>query len=860
MAKIKTIARRRLLKSMLLQLLADEPPELLERTVKAQLQQFKRLEVALHKFAGKSNGLARANVLRTALLPFLRAAPPLETVFDLAILELFVSLSTAVLGRWWRTLLDLLSNPRLQLLLADRNAALECVSRILARSEWRGRDAELRRVHAQCLEATLDYCIVRLALLKVVPISVLAFVGKVFAHAFYFLPGVAQALLFLLNVKQRALAPLPSSPAAVAQARARCPPAAAPWVGYAVQGRLPRRNCVAPPAHPVRGIRDPRGLWVCRWQQADSDVFNSFFRHYLALGHHVGAADTAALPGWAVVRAHVHKVVALAVLRPVKRDYGFDASYTCVLKLFRTIREVGHAGERLAPLLAASMDGVLAAVARTVSIHDFHTNGLLLGLVLEFVNHVLDPAELDWLFWLGCTHVMLAATDHVQTCTRGFAFLFNVWPKIPEHLRPAAAATGDWISDPAASYKFNVCAWLTSPAVWMRFFVHWNALVRAYYLRFIVWRAIGINFSEYPLGLITARRAKAATETMHAALCGELARCSHDPLAEMARLDFAPDSPMVNRKFGIMPVNRPFADEALPLAKPSELRKTHPYEIFDEAIYTCTLLPHGDGVRLPKSPGTPNASTTSIISLLGRFFKMLATDDDKALAPPRAPGLLKRNLRSLLLLRLAPLTRSGLSSPSMMLFQLSPNSFAETDSLLDASDDWDAVPLPPELFTLPPEIVRPLVRFDIVVDHDVVGSKNAMMQRANSSGRFFAPRTANSFALAPKPPRTPCISIYLDPNMYSFYVANEDYVEEPEPADTALEQLLRGAAPVQWAAVGKALNEWNCVVDEFERYLTRKVEQDEHALERETDETRYFGRIVPFLPIDAPELKLLNAT
>lgn len=158
-----------------------------------------------------------------------------------------------------------------------------------------------------------------------------------------------------------------------------------------------------------------------------------------------------------------------------------------------------------------------------------------------------------------------------------------------------------------------------------------------------------------------------------------------------------------------------------------------------------------------------------------------------------------------------------------------------------------------------------------------------MMQTANSSqysSRFFPVKNQENLSLLtmPREPKVPSVSIYLNSDLYNkFYITNENFSmdddmlceEDVEDLQRFTKEFLKNMrSPSRLVSLGKALNEWNDAVDEFEYYLFHKVEADQASYlpsEDEeasvlVDEQSYFLRIIPFLPIDnLTEVKLLNA-
>lgn len=938
-----------------------------ERLVKSQLKQFKRLEFALGKFTSKLNGIMKTNMLRTILLPFLRLLLPLDRVFSdkLLIYSSFVSVSITILGRWWRLLLSALTTANLtqQVSSTDRNAYLECISRIMCRKEWFLAGPEGMVTYTSCLCETLDYAISKISAMKIIPISMSAFFGKTFAYAYFYIPGVSNALLFLLNIKQSTMEACLSKAPTISPEELQASKEAFPrhlsfLIGYTGLPNLDRfkkktLNCVPPPRHPVRGICEPNGTWVRSWSCCDSDIFNSFFRHWVTVcSSCVGekSVPLESFPGFNVILCNFYQIFNVCVNK-ISLDTAsngsfkkfsmakvngssnspfiasgassrpMDPNYAALIKLFKTIRDVGYSEASCSAEVVRAVDRVLIRLAAATSIYDFGKSATILNLVCEFSNYVADPTDLDWEFWLGCTYLTLSKTNLIQSITMSFAFLFNVWNMIPSQISQSVQPQEElylagWLNTPSESYKENFAKWLTCNEIWLQFFVHWNPLVRAYYMRLISWRVIGFNNYESSVSILTTHRIKSKVEVIYMFLM-RIFRAPALP-QRFQSLDFSADLPMVNRKLSIVPINSTRCSAeivpSLPAASntpksSSDLRKSHPYEILDEAVYTCNLLSTSALKEEKLERGGKSVRNHSLISSFGKIFKLLSTDDSDdnllSLPPPGigpdraepansiACGRKSKSFNSFLTGTLS--LKSGSSSPSLRSFQPSLNdaltdlpatSDSETSSSLSSylgssststlSSQTSVNNNPPEFVKHTPDIVRPVYKFEVVLDNELIAMKVSLMQNANAhnDSTFFGCHRSRGLALRtlPTSPRIPSTSIFLNSDRYSkFYVTKEDFDFadvvscDDEKAPTIEDMFKQIKTPTELAALGRALNEWNRIVDEFETFLAHTVEADQaHSLGEidgvDVDEGEYHKRIVPFMPIDNfIELKLLNA-
>lgn len=895
----------------------SQSSQYLDKQIKQLLKQLKRLEVDLAKFTSKHPGVLKTNILRTTLLPFLRSST-LEASFppDSRIYKSLASISTVLLLKWWATLLAALTEKQQPVSSTDRNAYLECISRIIARHEWLHED-DLRE-YQNMLVSTMEYCIDKLQVLKFVPIATSAFVGKVFAYSFFHLPKVSSALLFLLNVKQLTLEATNAFLPPAESDKLAFPSHVQSLVDFHGVADLPRRkkafiNAVPPPTHPVAGIKDPNGSWVRRWCNSDSDVFNSFLRHYIHIVEAMVASSTtppplSSCPGFSVLLAHISQIFSMAISRimstktttppnvplvpgprkesspppPDARIKQLDVYHNSIIKIFRILRDITYSDSLYSDELTKLIDLVFVNLAKQTSIHDCAKSGLVLNVFQEFCNHVTDVKIINWEFWLGCAYTMLSHLDHLQMLLKNLAFLFNLWDLIPELLpRVTGQPHLEWISDPNKSLKLNLTDWLVSNAMWLRFFAHWNPIVRSFYIKLLVWRVIGVNNLESSIGIQVTQKVEKMLLSSYQGFIN-----NHGSFA------LTPDSPLVNRKFAILPtnlknefllINNHSSTTPSIIAKPSELRKTHPFEVFDEAIYSCSSL--------PTSPGQPpvrdeRARGHSLVNSLGRLFKILSADDSESkrmvhsksnddfssLRPPSNLLRSKRNSVSLTSLSTAYLRSL---SPSIMSHQSTPTSLTDFSTELSITLDSDlsfadfelsdpATTQPPELFRIPPEIIRPMYKFDITVDNDSLGERYTLMNTTNKSHRKFSAPSERVRRL--ETPRIPAVTIFPNSDSFNkFFISTDNLLTTSEelgmfePDDAVDLSGLQRAC--DWNNLGKSLAEWNVAVEEFHKFLVCKVEEEQNFdPDGDVSESKFLKKIIPFLPVDGSnEFKLINA-
>lgn len=439
-----------------------------------------------------------------------------------------------------------------------------------------------------------------------------------------------------------------------------------------------------------------------------------------------------------------------------------------------------------------------------------------------------------------------------------------------------------------------------------------ESMVRAYYIKLLIWRIIGINNYQSSTLIQVSRNVQFKLNRAFEML--SRFTMTYNGKIE---LNYKPDNPLVNRKFGVVPINikddylsidERSNDIYIPTAtslKPSELKKTHPYEVFDEAIYTCSNSTMTNGTR--SDPTTPRGSTTdlssnkpnsrigsnnSLVSSIGRLFKILSTDDNdnttktnnkrklqlndiqenvtSDLSDMATVNRVKRNSVSLTSLSTAYSFKSRSSSPSVMSHRSTPTSLTESSASTDDESVYSMDTLktkssstssstnssssalfpnsynipPPELSRLPPEIIRPIYKFDVVVCHDSLNEKFAMIHTKNTlisrgivnNSMFMSKSPSPVTSYFPLSPQIPFISIFVNSDTFKnrIYMNEEDGLFLETEFDTYYRdnnmnennESFQNATFAQMMNLGKSLNEFNVVVEEFKQFLSNRVEID----------------------------------
>ena len=334
---------------------------------------FRALEGEFQKFQTKSSAL-KANVIRTALLPFLekyRAHPS-----NKALRAEDLDRRVMILNKWWIGLLEVLNGRNGQSIFGtDRPAFLDGVTGIMMRPEWRlppfpgpsptetpglqrpqlpisrsttslesgGSDFltesifhNVRNIFVQNLLSQMAFIVDRMSM-RTAPASLVAFCGKTCAYAFFFCPGVADLLVRLWHVSSERLrriltelgVPRGSNLRSRSREVAGCFPPPVRTLAIRTHAALVK--------HLQHRFRFPLGTahirwygpWTGRWSGRDSDLLFVFVKNYHILVSEflpAGATkqDRANIPGLVPIHAQVLAVLETTLYRQAGQTQGQD--------------------------------------------------------------------------------------------------------------------------------------------------------------------------------------------------------------------------------------------------------------------------------------------------------------------------------------------------------------------------------------------------------------------------------------------------------------------------------------------------------------------------------------------------------
>lgn len=502
------------------------------------------------RFVSKT-GIHKANVLRLALLPFLREHRGESA--HVSVDE--YGFRIKVLKKWWIAILMALNDRTVSG--SDRSAYLEGISGLLSRQEWVQQQED--RVYASLLCDTLRLVIQKLCL-KSVPLAIAAFSGKVLAYSFFWVPGVAPVLLHMLGIQQSTIDRITSVSFpenggsddmttlenAISLVKSSFPAHLEPLVGKAdgindcntkrsrMGGTLPTRRSKQP--EPPNGLTDLYGPWSRRWTAQNSDVFFAFLKHYYSIMSSLLPAELPwnahlATPGLIILHASILRGLDFVVhqsINPRKLDNDFNVKAVSPvpavgtrrrvdqLKIMATLREILHNDDGFVQFYepyCRQFERILHSVALQTSLYDVESCIVLADLVEEYLSSLIltypwtenrvkiqKDRAIDWEFWIRVVQKMLSS-GNCHTEIRAFSFLFNLWDNIPiSSLGTYSSAAHvesldefDFHANDEEGLRWNCTVWLLSPPMWKRYFCHWQPLVRSYYHRLLCWRVASVG-------------------------------------------------------------------------------------------------------------------------------------------------------------------------------------------------------------------------------------------------------------------------------------------------------------------------------------------------------------------------------
>jgi len=283
---------------------------------------FRNLDADYSKFQSKSITL-KSNVVRTALLPFLRTYATHSSNRNLRLEDL--DRRANILNKWWLGLIDLLHGQNNQSISGtDRPIILDGISGIMERPEWRPAPSSfcpidqriqrvpspknhsntsvisdasdfisdsiyhnVRNIFVQNLTAQMAFVIEKMSL-RHAPASLVAFCGKACAYAFMFVPCMADVLVRLWEISTESLQRIlkdydigkyDDMSSVTGRYIAGFPPALQ-QSGLTSLMKYMRKLRTAPQLPAGTTEIQWWGPWLERWRGRDSDLFYGFVKHF----------------------------------------------------------------------------------------------------------------------------------------------------------------------------------------------------------------------------------------------------------------------------------------------------------------------------------------------------------------------------------------------------------------------------------------------------------------------------------------------------------------------------------------------------------------------------------------------------
>ena len=392
----------------------------------------------------------------------------------------------------------------------------------------------VKNMFTQNLLAQMSYVVEKMSS-RSVAASVVSFCGKATAFAFFYCEGVAEMLVRLWAIPSDTLRRVLAEGSTKRQSEINSvsdrvcstfPPCLHSLKLKAHGPMMKYLRSKSQPSMPIATTYIPwHGPWVSRWSGKDTDLFFVFTKAYTDIACRFLPDDPSpeeimAAPAWVLVQAQILSVLDATIQQtntePSISQIGLssitfddllgeaDANATMLpLPTHSVVRTMGE--NRLIMLVreclsssttmtaksrsifAQSFSNLLKVAARRTSMYDHNACFTLCDLleeaipILQRYQHETDKAVsvIDWSFWLEvCKHLLQSRNS--MTEVRLCAFLYSMWSTI----------TND------DARRREVCLdWLLAEDIFHANFNHWCPMVRAFYMRLVVWRIARLSGS-----------------------------------------------------------------------------------------------------------------------------------------------------------------------------------------------------------------------------------------------------------------------------------------------------------------------------------------------------------------------------
>ena len=381
----------------------------------------------------------------------------------------------------------------------------------------------IKNIFTQNLLAQMAYVVQKMSVRNVAA-SVVTFCGKATAYAFFYCDGVAAILVRLWATPTVTLRRVLSEYgfARTDKLDAVCDRVCSPFPGclHPLGFRSLQSTARYLRSRPHLSIATShipwQGPWVGRWAGKDTDLFFVFVKHFTDLTSRympdgISTVEQIASPAWALVQAQI-----LTVMRDiVQRSSHSQAAENLKGSASTSFEEMLGEANATAPVLPLPPNGairsmaenrmvmllrdclanstlmtdkaremfadmfnrLLKATARHTSVFDHNACFTLCDFLEEVLVILMRYSQpitsgLDWCFWLEVCKEMLLSQNSM-TEVRLFAFLFSMW--------------GSIMKEDEIRRQFCI-DWLLSKDTFHTEFNHWCPMVRAFFMRLLIWK------------------------------------------------------------------------------------------------------------------------------------------------------------------------------------------------------------------------------------------------------------------------------------------------------------------------------------------------------------------------------------
>ncbi|KAL9124012.1 MAG: hypothetical protein Q9217_006616 [Psora testacea] len=384
----------------------------------------------------------------------------------------------------------------------------------------------VKNTFTQNLLAQMAYVVDKMSTRNVAA-SVVTFCGKATAYAFFYCEGVAEILVRLWNIPVETLRRITVESCMQRSSRMEdvsenlfvaFPTCLHP---LSFKGLRPMMKYLRSRPHlSIAMAYIPwHGPWVGRWAGRDTDLFFVFVKFYIDLAcrllpETISREEMAAAPGWALVQAQLLAVLDATLRRsttqpstdhlcgpapstfdemigeantastmlplPANGLHRSMAEHRLVMLLRDCLSRSSGMGQKVQGVVAESFDTLSKAAARAISVFDHNACFTLCDFleeafaILNRYHQTSGPSEIeiDWPFWFQ-VYRRLLESHNSMTEVRLFAFIFSMWGPITSDVQR----------------KRRLCLdWLLNPETFHSQFSHWCPMVRAFYMRLLIWR------------------------------------------------------------------------------------------------------------------------------------------------------------------------------------------------------------------------------------------------------------------------------------------------------------------------------------------------------------------------------------